>query len=183
MERFDDFVNFMGHIGTLKKLERSGWVRRGIQDSESVADHTFRTAIMALVLADKFGVDQNKAVKMALVHELAESIVGDLTPSDQISPEKKHKLEVDAFKEISSNIDNGFELLELFQEYNEDRTLEAKFVKRLDRLEMMFQAHEYSVDQPSVDLQEFWSRIQEFDFGNLKEMFNDLETIHNNKDF
>jgi len=181
MGGFIEFAKFMGHVGDLKKLDRTGWVKCGIQNPESVADHSFRTAIMALVLADKAGVDQNKAVKMALIHDLAESIVGDLTPSDEVSPEEKHQLEVDAFRKLCADIDNGDALLGLFQEFEDGKTPEAQFVKRLDKLEMMFQAHEYGIEQPSVDLQSFWSYIRGFDFGDLKEVYDELETAHNNQ--
>lgn len=181
MEKFNEFARFMGHVGDLKKLERTGWVRRGIKNPESVADHSFRTTIMALVLAKRAGVDQSKAVKMTLIHELAESIIGDLTPSDGVSQEKKHQLEVDAFKELCADIDNGDGLLGLFQEFENNETPEAQFVKRLDKLEMMFQAHEYGIDQPNIDLKSFWDYIKGFDFGDLKDVYDDLETAHNNK--
>ena len=171
----------MGHVGDLKKLDRTGWARRGIQNPESVADHSFRTTIMALVLADGAGVDQNKAVKMALIHDLAESMVGDLTPADGVSAEGKHQLEADAFKKLCSDIDNGNELLRLFQEFEDNKTPEAQFVERLDKLEMMLQAHEYGIDQPNVDLHSFWDHIKGFDFGDLKEVYDDLETTHNSK--
>lgn len=181
MERFNKFARFMGYVGDLKKLKRTGWVRSGIKNPESVADHSFRTTIMALVLAKRVGVDQSKAVKMALVHDLAESIVGDLTPTDGVSQEEKHRLEVDAFKKLCADIDNGDELLGLFQEFEDNETPLAQFVKRLDKLEMMFQAHEYGIEQPNVDLKSFWSYIQGFDFGDLKEVYDDLETTHNKK--
>lgn len=181
MKRFNEFARFMGHVGDLKKLERTGWVRSGIQNPESVADHSFRTTIMALVLADKAGVDQNKVVKMALVHELAESVVGDLTPTDGVSAEDKHHLEINAFKKLCADIDNGDELLELFQEFEDNKTPEAQFVKSLDKLEMMFQAHEYGLEQPNIDLQSFWDYIQGFDFGDLKEVYDSLEINHNKK--
>lgn len=178
MERFNEFTEFMGHVGDLKKLKRTGWVNRGIQNPESVADHSFRVAIMALVLANKSEVDQNKVIKMALIHDLAESLVGDLTPFDGITPAEKFCLEEEAFKKVCKGIDNGDGLLTLFQEYHERKTPEAQFVKKLDNLEMMFQAHEYSIDQPKVDLREFWTHILTFDFGDLKDTFNNLESHH-----
>src|SRR3989344_4869167 len=134
MKRFNEFAKFMGHVGDLKKLDRTGWARRGIQNPESVADHSFRTTIMALVLADGAGVDQNKAVKIGLIHE-----------------------------------------------FEDNKTPEAQFVERLDKLEMMLQAHEYGIDQPNVDLHSFWDHIKGFDFGDLKEVYDDLETTHNSK--
>ncbi|MFA5933507.1 MAG: HD domain-containing protein [Microgenomates group bacterium] len=179
MERFNELARFMGHVSNLKKTERTGWVRRGIQNPESVADHSFRTALMAMVLSNKSDVNQNTVIKMALIHDLAESLVGDLTPFDTITPKEKSHLEEEAFKKLCSDIDNGDELLGLFREYEEGITPEARFTKRLDKLEMMFQAHEYNQDQPNVDLRSFWTHIQTFDFGDLQETYNALEADHN----
>lgn len=174
MERFSDFAQFMNRAGKLKRIERTGWVRSGIQNPESVADHSFRTTLMALVLGDRVGINTNKAIRMALVHDLAESLMGDLTPSDPVSPEQKYKSEQNALNEICADIDNGQEILDLWEEFEEGKTKAAKFVRGLDKLEMMFQAHEYGIDQPNVDLQPFWTQIKGFDFGDLKDIFDDL---------
>ena len=60
--------------------------------------HMYRMAIMAMLYEPDDGqvVDKNKLVKMALVHDMAESIVGDITPFDGITDEKKHEMEMDA---------------------------------------------------------------------------------------
>jgi putative hydrolases of HD superfamily len=178
MERFNEFQKFMGHVGKLKQIERSGWVRSGIQNPESVADHSFRVTFMALVLADKAKVDQNKAIRMALIHDLAESLVGDLTPMDKVTSEEKSRLEEEAFTKICSDVDNGSELVRLFKEYETGETAEAQFVKRLDKMEIMFQAHEYGKSQPHINLRQFWNYIRGFDFGDLKEIYDDLEASH-----
>src|SRR5262245_5025299 len=102
----------MDRIDDLKQLERTGWAKRGIEIPESVADHSFGTAVMALVLAGQAGVDQNKSIKMALIHDVAESVVGDFAPSDGKTPEEKHRLEVEALTTICADIDNSHELLE-----------------------------------------------------------------------
>lgn len=178
MKRFEEFARFMLNVGKLKKIKRTGWILGGIESAESDADHSFRVAIMALVLAEKCGADQNRSVKMALIHELAESIVGDLTPFDGVTLEEKHRLEIDAFRKICEDIENGDELIELFLEYLERKTPEARFVKRLDKLEMMFQAHEYGIDHPRANLLDFWIRVQGYDFGALQDIFDGLEATH-----
>jgi putative hydrolase of HD superfamily len=115
---------------------------------------------------------------MALIHDLAESVVGDFTPSDDQTPEEKHRLEVEAFTTICADIDNGSELLELLHEYEKGESPEAQFVRRLDKLEMMFQAYKYRKDQPHVNLQEFWDYIQKFDFGSLRDTYDNLLSLH-----
>ena len=88
-----DIIELLHMIGKLKELKRTGWVLRKVPNPESVADHTFRVLIMALLLADKLNLDKNKCVQMALIHDISESITGDITPRDKISKEEKHKLE------------------------------------------------------------------------------------------
>ena len=63
---------------TLKDLERAGWVLRGVKLPESVADHTFGTALLCLLYADEAGVDLERSVTIALVHDLAEALTGDV---------------------------------------------------------------------------------------------------------
>jgi putative hydrolase of HD superfamily len=69
----------MKHSGKLKELKRTGWVESGILEPESVADHSYRTTLLAMILSDQKGLDTLKTVKMALLHDLVESVTGDLT--------------------------------------------------------------------------------------------------------
>ncbi|MDH5624081.1 MAG: HD domain-containing protein, partial [Candidatus Bathyarchaeota archaeon] len=76
-----NLVEFLETAGRLKRTPRAGWVDAGIQQPESVADHTFRTSIVCMIYADMEGLDQLKLLRMALIHDLPEAITGDLTPS------------------------------------------------------------------------------------------------------
>jgi len=171
MERLNQFIH---DVGKLKRKDRAGWVRHGVENPESVAEHSFRTAILALVLSDKFGLDSNKTVKMALVHDLAEAQIPDFTPFDNLSTEEKFKLEQETMKNLCANITNGEQVLELWYELEAGKTKEARFVKKLDKLEMMFQAREYGDEQPDKDLELFWQMIQDFDFDELSSVFEEL---------
>ena len=62
----------------LKDETRTGWEIRGVVDPESVADHSWATALLCLLYAEEAGVNRDHAVAMALVHDLAESITGDV---------------------------------------------------------------------------------------------------------
>lgn len=176
MERLNEFIH---EVGQLKRRDRAGWVRRGIENPESVAEHSWRTAVLVLILADRFGIDSTKTVKMALVHDLAEAQVPDFTPFDDISHEEKFRLEENAMKDLCSKLENGQELLGLWYKLESGETPEARFVKKLDKLEMMFQTKEYEEEQPDKDLQLFWEMIRDFDFGELQHIFKELQANKN----
>jgi putative hydrolase of HD superfamily len=77
-------VQLLVYAGALKKLPRQGWLYLDVPDPESVADHTFRVALMTLLLAhDDPTVDSGRALVLALCHDLPESIAGDATPFDE----------------------------------------------------------------------------------------------------
>ncbi len=65
-----NLIKFAKIVGKLKRLKRTGWVKNNIIDPESVAEHSFRLAVLTMVLAPKVGVDQLKTTKMALIHDL-----------------------------------------------------------------------------------------------------------------
>jgi putative hydrolase of HD superfamily len=175
MERLDFFVH---EVFKLKRKKRAGWIRHDVENSESVAEHSFGTAILALILSHRFGLDSDKTTKMALVHDFAEYSVPDFTPFDDISQEEKFRLEKEAIENISSTLEDGEEILSLWQEFENGETNESKFVRKLDKLEMMFQTIEYAEEQPDKDLELFWKMIESFEFGELKEIF---ESLRNKK--
>jgi putative hydrolase of HD superfamily len=133
----------------LKRLYRQGWLKRGLPEAlcESVAEHSFGTALLALLLAGRAGdcgdfgkLDSGKAALLALVHEMGESYAGDITPVDGVSREEKEALERDAIaRALEGHPDRGW-LLSLWEEFEEGATPEAAFVRQLDRLEMGLQA-------------------------------------------
>lgn len=172
MEKLNNFIH---DAYRLKRKDRAGWVRRGIENPESVAEHSFGVALIALVLSEKFGLDSNRAVKMGLIHDLAEYSVPDFTPFDNVPQEKKFRLEEEAMKKLCSELENGDEILTLWYELEKGESPEAQFIKRLDKLEMMFQAKEYAQEQPEKDLELFWEMIEDFEFGELGEIFNKLK--------
>jgi len=77
---------------------------------------------------------------MALIHELGETYAGDITPVDGVSPEKKQKLERKAFFRALEGHPEAESFLALWEEFEEGKTPEARFVRELDRLEMGFEA-------------------------------------------
>jgi putative hydrolases of HD superfamily len=136
----------------LKTLKRKGWQLRGIKNPESVAEHSLAVSLLSMHLSKKFGVDENRCVKLSLVHDLAESIVGDITPNDSNVSEKK-TLEKNAICKIAKQVPDFKELLE---EYESNKTREARFVHDIDKIEMVLQAIDYQKKDPKKDLSEFF---------------------------
>jgi putative hydrolase of HD superfamily len=137
----------------LKTTKRTGWVMREVPQVESVADHSWRITLMAMVASQIQGeVDVNRCIQMALVHDLAEAAVGDITPHCGVSDKEKHELELDAITNMTETLGGvlgGEQILELWREYEAGVTDEAKLVKDLDKLEMILQAQEYEEDGDS----------------------------------
>jgi putative hydrolase of HD superfamily len=79
--RLTKLLYFFNFVICLKKVRRSGWMfKAGISSAESVADHSFSLSVMAMVFSDLKGLNTERAVKMAIIHDLAESITGDIIP-------------------------------------------------------------------------------------------------------
>ena len=176
-------VEFARLVGKLKRTPRTGWVRRGVPRYESVADHSWSVAVLALLVwqpdnastTTSSSIDVTKCMALAIVHDLAEAIVGDIAPDDNISREKKQQLEHDAMETIVAvlqkatinNNDDGNDdsppttskasrlLADLFHEYETRTSQEAIAVKDLDLLDMIIQADEYE-QLFGTDLSEFF---------------------------
>ena len=84
-------LDFFHLVSELKKTKRTGWVRSGIAGPESIADHMYRMGLMAMVAPSEDGIDIHRAIQVALVHDLAESLVGDITPDDPVTKEEKYR--------------------------------------------------------------------------------------------
>ncbi|KAJ6829005.1 HD domain-containing protein 2-like [Iris pallida] len=151
-------IDFLTLCHRLKTTKRAGWVRRGVESPESVADHMYRMGVMALVADDVPGADRDRLVKMAIVHDIAEAIVGDITPSDGVPKKEKSRREREALDHMCNLLGGGSrakEIADLWVEYEENSSLEAKIVKDFDKVELILQALEYENEQ-GIDLDEFF---------------------------
>lgn len=153
-------VDLIKDIGKIKRVERSGWVREGIKNPESVADHSYRTAVMAMVFGKHLNVDTDKLIKMILLHDLGEGLVGDKVVErgiriDDASRKVKDSEEIEAVKTIFNSVDKGENFAALQEESSRLETREAKILKQLERLEMAVQALEYE-EESGLDLSEFF---------------------------
>lgn len=125
----------------LKALPRKGWLRVGIANPESVAAHSWGISLLAAMLTPH-DLDREKVLLIAAVHDLAEAIVGDITPHDGVSPTDKRRLEEDAMTRFLA-LPNGDAMYQAWLEYEHGSTPEGRFVKALDKLDMGLQALAY----------------------------------------
>lgn len=133
----------------LKELDRAGWLRVGVARPESVAAHSWGVAFLALLRCPT-ELDRGRVLAMALLHDLAECVVGDLTPHDGVSKDEKRRREVEAIEDLLAERP---ELRALWDEVEAAQTDEARFVKGLDREDMRAQARLYG--QRGIDVAEF----------------------------
>ena len=138
-----NIIKFLEIAGILKRTPRTGWVDVGVYQPESVADHTFRTAFLCMIYADIKDLDPLKLLRMALIHDLPEAIMGDLMPS-QKTAETKEKEETVIHQILSLLPETQREnYLAVWNEYQEGKTKESKAVRQLEKIEMALQAKEY----------------------------------------
>ncbi|KAK6199200.1 uncharacterized protein RJT21DRAFT_114995 [Scheffersomyces amazonensis] len=161
--RINYILAFIQIVRLLKTQKRTGWLDRGIppRKVESISDHMYRMSIIAMLIPNS-NIDLNKCVKVAIVHDIAESLVGDITPFGGVTKEEKHRRELESINYLASlikpyNPEYAEEILELWLDYEEIRTTEARYVKDIDKYEMIQQAWEYEQEFGlQYDLGEFY---------------------------
>ena len=122
-------------IQALKNIIRTGWMQHGLKIAESVAEHSFEAALLALELAFVAGVDAERAATLALVHDVPEAIIGDIP---KWTSERVRRVDAEAVKEIESD-----KIAELFIEFEEGKSSEAKIARLCDLLATNLQARRY----------------------------------------
>jgi putative hydrolases of HD superfamily len=173
-------IDFFEIVGKLKTIRRTGWAKNNVPNPESVAEHSFRFAVMAMVLAPKIGANVEKAIKMALIHDIGKARTGDLIimqgKQKLANYLEKLNLEGNAFKETLSLID-GDEYTSLFNEFVGNKTKEAKFVNELDKLEMAMQAYEYE-KKYKINLETFFENSKALiSSKKIKELLEKIEKL------
>jgi putative hydrolase of HD superfamily len=136
---------FFEKVLELKNISRQGWKEKlEISNPESVADHSYSTSVMSMILSDMEGLNSEKIIKMALLHDLAESIIGDITP-EHITKNEKITKENHAINQILKNLPNKIAkpYFEIWNEYQKKSSKEAVLLHEIDKLEMAFQAKFY----------------------------------------
>ena len=138
------YIEFLNVIEKLKCNTRHSWTSSGRQ--ESVAEHSWRLAVMAMLCADEYpDLDINKVIKMCLIHDFGEAITGDI-PAFLKSQNDEAEEEL-AIEKISSLLPINIrdEIKCLFSEMKEMRTDEAKLYKALDNIEALISHNEADI--------------------------------------
>lgn len=156
-------LDFFKIVTNLKNVPRQGWINKlGHKNPETVAEHIFVMAVMGMIVSDLKNKDTGKILRMILLHDLAESITGDITP-DQLPKESKISLENDTMENILKCLPN--QLSEYYQslwnEFQENSSTESKLIHQLDKLEMALQAKIYSKNFSLKNLTPFFNSAKE----------------------
>lgn len=161
---------FLDAANGLKRTVRAGWVRTGVKDPESVAEHSWRMALLGFLAAQDESLDYGRCVRIAVVHDLAEAIVGDITPFCGVDEAEKHRREREALEKMLGMLGAhpaADEIRDCYLEYERASTAEGRLVKEFDKLEMLLQAAEYERGQAGLDLTTFFDTAR----GKLKSPF------------
>ncbi len=146
-------MTFYEEIAKLKNVLRKGWLIRNVGQKnknlriESVAEHTFSMSLLAIQLMENREVkfDEGKVLKMIAIHDLCEIDYGDHTPFDNVKPEDKFENELQCVKRLAQ-VYNLKNILSLWQEFEKGESEEAKFVKKVDKLDAILQSSIYQKD-------------------------------------
>ncbi len=147
-----DELEALTDLLALKDEDRAGWVLRGIADPETVAGHSWGTALLALLYADAAGVDRGEAVMMAVVHDVVEAETGDIAwradeAAQDVSDAEKVELEDAAMAVVAGELDDAGigadRVRELWDAYHHRKGAVARFVKDMDLVDMCLQALVY----------------------------------------
>lgn len=156
MSKEQDVINYYVLCNKLKNVIRTGWLDWKVQRNrlESIAEHIYGVQMLAIAMKTtyQYDIDIMKVIYMLAIHELGETIIGDLTQF-QISKEEKEKMEHEAVHSILSSLIDGDKIEDLFLEFDSHATAEAMFAYQCDKLECDIQCKLYD-QEGCVDLKQ-----------------------------
>ncbi|MFF5206491.1 HD family hydrolase [Streptosporangium sp. NPDC000396] len=142
-EELSKLTGLLYEIGLLKRYKRTGWLVAGVRDPESIADHSFRTAIIASVITALEGGNPERAAFMSLFHDTQETRVTDIpyigkryltaAPNEEVTADQMRGVPEPVAEMVSGAVG----------EYEEKTSLEAVCARDADKLECLIQAIEY----------------------------------------
>lgn len=146
MKKEEKVLNYYVMCNKLKNIIRTGWLNWNVKRErlESVAEHVFGVQMLAIAINSEYNydIDITKVIYMLAIHEIGETIIGDLTRF-QISEEEKKKIEHDAVGKVLEPLKDKEYIKNLFIEFDEGKTKEAKFAYQCDKLECDLQSKLY----------------------------------------
>ncbi|OGI65247.1 hypothetical protein A3A95_03640 [Candidatus Nomurabacteria bacterium RIFCSPLOWO2_01_FULL_39_18] len=178
-----NLINFHKKAEKLKTTTRHSWLSDS-KRQESVAEHSWMLCLLAVILEDKLKKKVNllKILKMLLIHDLAESVTGDI-PVHEVSARQNRKYESEkkVFKKLVKNLPNknAKEIISLWEEFEENKTKEAKFANSLDKMEAIMQhnlADISTFDQGDFDVHPYY-KDEYFYYDSFIRAFKDVVDI------
>src|SRR5215218_3012145 len=139
----EGLTNFLYEMGLLKRYKRTGWMIAGIDNPESIAEHSFRTAIIGYLLAVMEGADPAKTAALCLFHDTQETRIGDVPSVGKGYVVTAPNPEVTADQVASFPPEIGGAVREVVDEYESQSSPEARVARDADKLECLLQAREY----------------------------------------
>lgn len=150
-QKITDILTFLQRSKGLEAAKRYGSSMRDRQNT--VAEHSWRLGLMALVIGTecKVRADMSRVLSLALLHDLAEAKTGDIDAYEQIMEgkkliEKKAGMEEAAMREMTDDLPFGDWIYSMWKEYEDQETVEAKFIKALDKIEGFLHIAEVGVE-------------------------------------
>ena len=155
----------------LKRLDRTGWVLRGLAPgAESVAAHSYGVAFASMLLVDEArargaDLDAERVLRLALLHDVAETRTGDMprTVAEYYGAELRRRAERAAFDDVMRGLGGAARYGELHEDYEERASLEARLVKAADMIDLLAQALAFE-RAGARGLDEFWEGADGRDF-------------------
>ena len=150
-----NIYKYFEEINKLNNIIRTGWIKRNVPLNrlESVSEHIFTMSLLALATIDKYNLQLNneKVLKMILIHELGEIDVGDIALPTKEEAKKKYEGELKCVNRICSVLKEEW-MIDLWLEFEEKKSPEAIFVYKMDKLQAVMQAKYYSKITGQQDL-------------------------------
>jgi len=184
----DRLLDLFLSANQLKRVARTGWVMRGVADAESVSDHSYGVAFVALTLASfvEEDVDTTKLLTLALIHDLPEAILGDIpAPAGEYLPsDAKERAEGSVLATLLEGLPQLRDWRTWWREYEEQTTVEARLVRDADQLDLLLQAFVYEQTTGNRWLEEFWRETTSdiFSYGATRRVFDVLRETRGRRD-
>ena len=161
MSKEENVIIYYVLCNKLKNILRTGWKNWNVQRDriESVAEHIFGVQMLAIAMASEYHYDINlmKVIFMLAIHELGETVIGDLTQF-QVSKEEKKKIGHEAVSKVLDGLLDKKKIENIIIEFDDRITNEAKFAYQCDKLECDLQCRLYD-EENCVDLNKQNSNI------------------------
>ena len=181
-------LEFLIEVGRLKNIKRKGVAFYGVKNPDSATDHSFRMAMMIWLFGKEKKINIEKALKIALIHDICKVLTGDITPYDGLLPEnkkerdifvrrwrrlslnkkeqrhiQKFKKEYSALKKLISQLPPKIkeEIKRLWLDYHRSESPEAKFVSQIDIAENLLEAFEWRKKNKKFPTQPWWEHAEE----------------------